>query len=118
MITESLNLQRVKHSAIYKLDGPVEQAYKTFWGLARVNTRIVRGIDTFKGVLYVITPVPPSTLEKVNLFLQGFIQIPTCLLQVKRCRSPYVTSNVLSDRKVHPKKGKGMQMLCFKFQTC
>lgn len=43
---------------------------------------IVRGIDTFKGLLYVITPVPQSTLEKVDLFLQGFIQIPTCLLQV------------------------------------
>ncbi|MBA0834756.1 hypothetical protein Goarm_007083, partial [Gossypium armourianum] len=46
-----------------------------------VGLGIVRGIDTFKGVLYVITPVPASTLEKVNLFLQGFIQIPTCLLQ-------------------------------------
>lgn len=43
---------------------------------------IVRSIDTFKGLLYVITPVPLSTLEKVDLFLQGFIQIPTCLLQV------------------------------------
>ncbi|KAB1999943.1 hypothetical protein ES319_D12G196600v1 [Gossypium barbadense] len=63
-----------------------------------VGLGIVRGIDTFKGVLNVITPVPPSTLEKVNLFLQGFIQIPTCLLQVKGCRSPYVTSNVLLDR--------------------
>ncbi|KAE8661384.1 Polynucleotide 5'-hydroxyl-kinase NOL9 [Hibiscus syriacus] len=63
-----------------------------------VGLGIVRGIDTLKGVLYVITPVPPSTLEKVNLFLQGFIQIPTCFLQVKGCRSPYVTSNVLSDR--------------------
>ena len=43
---------------------------------------IVRGVDTFKGLLYVITPVPLSTLEKVDLFLQGFIQIPTGLLQV------------------------------------
>ncbi|BBH03877.1 Pre-mRNA cleavage complex II protein family, partial [Prunus dulcis] len=38
---------------------------------------IVRGIDTFKGLVYVITPVPRGTLEKVNLLLQGFIQIPT-----------------------------------------
>ena len=44
---------------------------------------IVRGIDTIKGVLYVITPVPQSSLEKVNLLLQGYIQIPTCLLQVR-----------------------------------
>lgn len=43
---------------------------------------IVRGIDSFKGLVYVITPVPQSVLEKVDLLLQGFIQIPTCLLQV------------------------------------
>lgn len=43
---------------------------------------IVRSIDTLKGLLYVITPVPQGTLEKVDLLLQGFIQIPTCLLQV------------------------------------
>ncbi|XVE54882.1 hypothetical protein DITRI_Ditri03aG0118100 [Diplodiscus trichospermus] len=60
-----------------------------------VGLGIVRGIDTFKGLLYVITPVPQSILEKVDLFLQGFIQIPTCLLQVKGCRSLYVSSNVL-----------------------
>ncbi|KAM7264313.1 hypothetical protein ACFE04_001996 [Oxalis oulophora] len=47
-----------------------------------VGLGIVRGIDTFKGVLYVITPVPPSTLENVDLLLQGFIQIPACLLQL------------------------------------
>ncbi|KAF3437137.1 hypothetical protein FNV43_RR19890 [Rhamnella rubrinervis] len=46
-----------------------------------VGLGIVRGIDTFKDLIYVITPVPPSTLEKVDLFLQGFIEIPTCLLQ-------------------------------------
>lgn len=43
---------------------------------------IVRGIDTLKGLLYVITPVPPQILEDVDLLLQGFIQIPTALLQV------------------------------------
>ncbi|RYR56673.1 hypothetical protein Ahy_A05g022355 [Arachis hypogaea] len=44
---------------------------------------IVRGIDTVRGVLYVITPVPHSSLERVNLLLQGYIQIPTCLLQTQ-----------------------------------
>ncbi|KHN16281.1 Polynucleotide 5'-hydroxyl-kinase NOL9 [Glycine soja] len=44
---------------------------------------IVRGIDSVKGVLYVITPVPNSSLEKVNLLLQGYIQIPSCLLQAR-----------------------------------
>ncbi|KAK7259121.1 hypothetical protein RIF29_24719 [Crotalaria pallida] len=57
---------------------------------------IVRGIDTTKGVLYVITPVPHSSLEKVNLLLQGYIQIPTCLLQVKGCISPYMSATVLT----------------------
>ncbi|KAM1340265.1 hypothetical protein EV1_038630 [Malus domestica] len=61
-----------------------------------VGLGIVRGIDTFKGLLYVITPVPRGTLEKVNLFLQGYIQIPTVLLQVQGCISPYMSANVLS----------------------
>ncbi|OMO49916.1 Pre-mRNA cleavage complex II Clp1 [Corchorus capsularis] len=60
-----------------------------------VGLGIVRGIDTFNGLLYVITPVPQRILEKVDLLLQGFIQIPTCLLQVKGCRSPYLSSTVL-----------------------
>lgn len=60
-----------------------------------VGLGIVRGIDTFKGLLYVVTPVPENILEKVDLFLQGFIEIPSCLLQVKGCRSPYVSANVL-----------------------
>ncbi|GAV74388.1 MobB domain-containing protein/Clp1 domain-containing protein [Cephalotus follicularis] len=61
-----------------------------------VGLGIVRAIDTFKGSLYVITPVPPSMLEKVDLLLQGFIQIPACLLQVRGCISPYMSANVLS----------------------
>ncbi|KAK1564430.1 hypothetical protein Q3G72_003078 [Acer saccharum] len=60
-----------------------------------VGLGIVRGIDTLKNLLYVITPVSPSILEKVNVFLQGFIQIPTNLLQVQGCISPYMSTNVL-----------------------
>ncbi|KAJ9163683.1 hypothetical protein P3X46_023324 [Hevea brasiliensis] len=60
-----------------------------------VGLGIVRGIDTSKGLLYMITPVPPNILEKVDLLLQGFIQIPTCLLQVQGCMSPYMSTNVL-----------------------
>ncbi|KAK4350474.1 hypothetical protein RND71_029787 [Anisodus tanguticus] len=44
---------------------------------------------------YVISPVPKSTLQKVDLLLQGFIEIPTCLLQVQGCISPYMSANVL-----------------------
>ncbi|CAL5441332.1 unnamed protein product [Camellia sinensis] len=60
-----------------------------------VGLGLVRGIDTFRQLLYVITPVPQNTLEKVDLLLQGFIQIPTCLLQVQGCISPYMSTNVL-----------------------
>ncbi|KAL3618004.1 hypothetical protein CASFOL_038325 [Castilleja foliolosa] len=61
-----------------------------------VGLGIVRGIDTLKGVLYVITPVPQQSLEDVDTLLQGFIQIPTALLQVQGCISPYMSANVLS----------------------
>ncbi|KAI3464019.1 hypothetical protein Pfo_020682 [Paulownia fortunei] len=61
-----------------------------------VGLGIVRGIDTFRGVLHVITPVPQQSLDDVDLLLQGFIQIPTSLLQVQGCISPYMSANVLS----------------------
>ncbi|GER53145.1 polynucleotide 5'-hydroxyl-kinase NOL9 [Striga asiatica] len=61
-----------------------------------VGLGIVRGIDTFNGVLHVITPVPQQCLEDVDLLLQGFIQIPTALLQVQGCVSPYMFANVVS----------------------
>ncbi|KAH6758392.1 Pre-mRNA cleavage complex II protein family [Perilla frutescens var. frutescens] len=61
-----------------------------------VGLGIVRSIDTFKGLLHVITPVPPHILEDVDLLLQGFVQIPTSLLQVQGCVSPYLSANVLS----------------------
>ncbi|XP_050221403.1 polynucleotide 5'-hydroxyl-kinase NOL9 [Mercurialis annua] len=60
-----------------------------------VGLGIVRGIDTLKGVIYMLTPVPPSILEKVDLLLQGSIQIPTCLLQAQGCMSPYMSANVI-----------------------
>lgn len=48
---------------------------------------IVRGIDTSKGVIYMLTPVPVQLLEDVDLLLQGHIQIPTSLLTVRQCSS-------------------------------
>nr|XP_043636693.1 polynucleotide 5'-hydroxyl-kinase NOL9 [Erigeron canadensis]XP_043636694.1 polynucleotide 5'-hydroxyl-kinase NOL9 [Erigeron canadensis] len=60
-----------------------------------VGLGIVRGIDSLRRVLYIITPVPLNVLEDVDVLLQGFIQIPTCLLQVQGCVSPYLASNVL-----------------------
>ncbi|KAK1427165.1 hypothetical protein QVD17_15848 [Tagetes erecta] len=65
-------------------------------GLPRcVGLGIVRGVDTMRRILYIITPVPQNVLEDVDVLLQGFIQIPTCLLQVHGCVSPYMASNVL-----------------------
>ncbi|KAL8159827.1 hypothetical protein V2J09_001364 [Rumex salicifolius] len=60
-----------------------------------VGLGIIRGIDTYKNMMYVITPVLPSILENVDLLLLGFIQLPTGLLQVQGCRSPYMSANVL-----------------------
>ncbi|XP_059641922.1 polynucleotide 5'-hydroxyl-kinase NOL9-like [Cornus florida] len=57
-----------------------------------VGLGIVRGIDTFKRLLSIITPVPPNTLEKVDLLLQGFIKIPDCLSQVQEYVSPLPTN--------------------------
>ncbi|VFQ74570.1 unnamed protein product [Cuscuta campestris] len=62
-----------------------------------VGLGIVRSIDTLKRVLYIITPVPLDSLEKVDLLLQGFIELPTSLLQVQGCVSPYMSANVLPE---------------------
>lgn len=68
-----------------KLDGAIGCHFCLivfFLSLLQNASGIVRAIDTLKHVLYVITPVPKSSMQKVDLLLQGFIQIPTCLLQV------------------------------------
>ncbi|WOL09155.1 polynucleotide 5'-hydroxyl-kinase NOL9 isoform X1 [Canna indica] len=60
-----------------------------------VGLGIVRGVDVIKGLLYVITPVPLCILQEVDLLLQGYIEIPTGVLQVRGCLSPYMSTNVL-----------------------
>lgn len=52
-----------------------------------VGLGFVRAVDISKEELYLITPVPRCSLEKVDLLLQGFIELPTCLLQVSPCMS-------------------------------
>ncbi|CAM0880090.1 unnamed protein product [Alopecurus aequalis] len=59
-----------------------------------VGLGIVRGIDVQRGLLYVITPVPVECLQSVDLVLQGLIDIPRSILQVKGCVSPYMSTNV------------------------
>ncbi|KAL2935945.1 Polynucleotide 5'-hydroxyl-kinase NOL9 [Bienertia sinuspersici] len=61
-----------------------------------VGLGIVRGIDVLKNIIYLITPVPQRILAGVDLLLQGYIQIPTSLLQVQGCMSPYMSANVIS----------------------
>ncbi|KAL5152795.1 Polynucleotide 5'-hydroxyl-kinase NOL9 [Glycine soja] len=56
---------------------------------------IVRGIDIVKAMLNVITPVPHNSLEKVNVLLQGYIQIPSCLLQARYCFTFFCFLNVI-----------------------
>ncbi|XP_064972759.1 polynucleotide 5'-hydroxyl-kinase NOL9-like isoform X1 [Musa acuminata AAA Group] len=73
-------------------DVPAKSRSDTPWC---VGLGIVRAIDAIRGLLYVITPVPLGTLQKVDLLLQGFIEIPTGLLQVRGCLSPYMSTNVL-----------------------
>ncbi|CAL9104933.1 unnamed protein product [Musa textilis] len=73
-------------------DVPAKSRSDTPWC---VGLGIVRAIDAVRGLLYVITPVPLGTLQKVDLLLQGFIEIPTGLLQVRGCLSPYMSTNVL-----------------------
>ncbi|XP_066313679.1 polynucleotide 5'-hydroxyl-kinase NOL9-like isoform X2 [Miscanthus floridulus] len=60
-----------------------------------VGLGIVRGVDVQKGLLYLITPVPLQRLQSVDLLQQGLIEIPTTLLQVRGCVSPYMSTNVL-----------------------
>ncbi|KAJ4765959.1 Polynucleotide 5'-hydroxyl-kinase grc3 [Rhynchospora pubera] len=60
-----------------------------------IGLGIIRGIDVSRGLLYVITPVPIQSLQKVDILLQGLIEIPTRLLQVHGCVSPYMCTNVV-----------------------
>lgn len=61
-----------------------------------VGLGIVRGIDISKQLFYVITPVPVSTLQNVDMFLQGFIEIPVSVLQKRGFICPYLSSNTIS----------------------
>ncbi|XP_047061046.1 polynucleotide 5'-hydroxyl-kinase NOL9-like [Lolium rigidum] len=59
-----------------------------------VGLGIVRGIDVQRGLLYVITPVPVDCLQSIDLLLQGLIDIPRSIMQVKGCISPYMSTNL------------------------
>ncbi|PWA81216.1 polynucleotide 5'-hydroxyl-kinase NOL9 [Artemisia annua] len=56
-----------------------------------IGLGILKGEDTSKDVLYLITPIPENIVKKVDLLLHGLIKIPDCLRQVQGC----VASNTL-----------------------
>lgn len=41
---------------------------------------VVRGIDVERGLYYLLTPVDPSILRKVNCLLLGAISLPSSIL--------------------------------------
>ncbi|KAH0468594.1 hypothetical protein IEQ34_003627 [Dendrobium chrysotoxum] len=106
-----LYCQVPKHEVFYSLNAtivglaasstvPTSSARCTPWC---VGLGIVRGIDAKKGMLYVITPVSLCKLEKVDILFQGFIEIPTSLLQL--CTVDLMRGSVL----------KLLLLLLFKF---
>ncbi|NWR82014.1 NOL9 kinase, partial [Centropus unirufus] len=61
-----------------------------------VGFGIVRGVDMEKKLYYILTPVPPESLRKVNCFLLGNVTIPNCVLVGQHGiegEIPYVTSD-------------------------
>lgn len=40
---------------------------------------IVRSIDIERDTIYLVTPIPLHIVKKVDVFLQGSIEIPYCL---------------------------------------
>ncbi|KAJ6802004.1 polynucleotide 5'-hydroxyl-kinase NOL9-like [Iris pallida] len=57
---------------------PVSPEHNTPWC---VGLGMVRAMDVSKDQLYVVTPIPLRIVEKVDIILQGLIEIPTCLLE-------------------------------------
>ncbi|KAI4329579.1 hypothetical protein MLD38_027952 [Melastoma candidum] len=90
-----LHMQVPRREVFYSLNGSIVGLGVSSMGTDdlpfSVGLGIVRGIDLMKGLLYVITPIPLQILEEVDILLQGFIETPTSLLQVKGYLSPYIS---------------------------
>ncbi|KAJ8369830.1 hypothetical protein SKAU_G00098580 [Synaphobranchus kaupii] len=59
-----------------------------------VGFGILRGVDTARGLYFLVTPVAPSVLRQVNCLLMGGVTLPHTLLRVQRGiegEKPYVT---------------------------
>lgn len=57
---------------------------------------VLRGIDMERGLYFLLTPVDPSILRKVNCLLLGAVSLPSCVLTTQsgfEGETPYVTTD-------------------------
>ncbi|XP_057685410.1 polynucleotide 5'-hydroxyl-kinase NOL9 [Corythoichthys intestinalis] len=65
-----------------------------------VGLGVLRGIDMARGLYFVLTPVDPAILRKVNCLLLGATSLPSCILTAQgnlQGELPYVTSDYSFD---------------------
>ncbi|XP_027867218.1 polynucleotide 5'-hydroxyl-kinase NOL9 [Xiphophorus couchianus] len=65
-----------------------------------VGFGVLRGIDTARGLYFLLTPVDPSVLRNVNCLLLGTISLPSCILTEQpgfEGEMPYVTADYSFD---------------------
>lgn len=65
-----------------------------------VGFGLLRGIDMARGLYFLLTPVDPSVLRKVNCLLLGAITLPSCILTKQpgiEGELPYATSDYSFD---------------------
>ncbi|KAM4564066.1 polynucleotide 5'-hydroxyl-kinase NOL9 [Odontesthes bonariensis] len=65
-----------------------------------VGFGVLRGIDMARGLYFLLTPVDPSVLRKVNCLLLGAISLPSCVLTTQpgfEGETPYVTTDYSFD---------------------
>uniref|UniRef100_A0A8C5HPM8 Polynucleotide 5'-hydroxyl-kinase NOL9 n=1 Tax=Gouania willdenowi TaxID=441366 RepID=A0A8C5HPM8_GOUWI len=65
-----------------------------------VGFGVLRGIDVERGLYFLLTPIDPSILRKVNCLLLGAVTLPSCVLTAQvglEGEKPYVTSDYIFD---------------------
>ncbi|KAM3872556.1 polynucleotide 5'-hydroxyl-kinase NOL9 [Diretmus argenteus] len=65
-----------------------------------VGFGVLRGIDMARGLYFLLTPVNPTVLRKVNCLLLGAISLPSCLVTTQpgfEGEMPYVTTDYSFD---------------------
>ncbi|KAM6925537.1 polynucleotide 5'-hydroxyl-kinase NOL9 [Xenentodon cancila] len=65
-----------------------------------VGFGVLRGVDMARGLYYLLTPIDPAILRKVNCLLLGAISLPSCTLTTQpgyEGEMPYVTADYSFD---------------------